>query len=157
MVCESFGKMRESVYFRSMSLPCLLPIHDVVMQDGYKTISREWLNEITHPIALAAWYFDDGSLSNEKRRSGNIYTHKMRIALGNKTEEECEILKEWVKRQWNIDCIICDSSRTGIYKRIYKELRIYRKENLIRMKTLIEPYVVPSMEYKTNIVFKGEA
>jgi hypothetical protein len=156
VVYKGLGNLKyRSVYFRTRSLPCLLPIHDIVMQNGYKTISEKWLDEITHPIALASWYFDDGNLQNEERKSGRTYTHRMRIALGDTPEYKCELLRDWLKQRWGVSSII-KTNRTGIYKRLYRNIYIYRIENLQKMKNLIEPYSIPSMNYKLNLIFKGD-
>jgi hypothetical protein len=126
VVCEGFGNLKyRSVYFRTRSLPCLLPIHNIVMQNGCKTISEKWLNEITHPIALASWYFDDGNLQNEVRKSGRTYTHRMRIALGDMPEYECELLRDWLKRKWGFHLLLRLIEQE--YTKDYIEIFIFTK------------------------------
>lgn len=56
--CGGYGTTTVSVHTRC--LPCLRPIHELVVRDGRKRISREWLDAIG-PIGLAWWVGDDGS------------------------------------------------------------------------------------------------
>ena len=46
-------KIHEEIDFKTMTLPCLLPIHKLVRGDGKKYVSKSWLNEIVNPIGLA--------------------------------------------------------------------------------------------------------
>ena len=48
--------------FRTFSLPALRPLHDLCYSDGGKRrITREWMEALDHPIALAAWFMDSGT------------------------------------------------------------------------------------------------
>ena len=150
--------VNESIKFGTRGLPCLKPIYDIVIKQGKKHVNIEWLNSISHPVAFAAWFLDDGSTYTKRLKSGYPCTSNMSIALGNLPIDECELLKNWMMNRWGIESIIYPLSSNGRGKysgRIYNELRIYKRKNFERVKELVEPYSVPSMKYKTVLQYKN--
>ena len=145
-------------YFSTRSLPCLDEIYKLTVIDNKKTVTKSWVDAITHPIALAAWFMDDGTINQQKKKSGNSCTTDMRFALGNASDSECNTLSKFLNDVWDIPTKLCKLPPTkhGKYEgRIYSELRITRTENLMRFKDLIQPYIIPSMSYKTRLYRKN--
>lgn len=108
-------------------------LYNLFYFNGLKIITEELLNKITHPIALAYWFMDDGTAY------GYFATHGF-------SEKEVEMLIKWMGEKWNIKCTkqknsthfiihICASSRLNFEK-------------------LIFPYIIPSMYYKLKYLFK---
>lgn len=107
-----------------------------------KTITRAYLNQITHPIALAWWFMDDGS----RDRTGNTGT----IATNGFTEPEVQLLSDWLRIKWNLDTTIrqvTHSSTGKIGYVLYLPVNTY-----IRWMSLIQPYVPECMKYKTTVL-----
>lgn len=134
------GKIYETIFFSSLSLPCLLPIHNLVRGVGSKYISPFWLNEITDPIALAVWYMDDGCLG----------INYILFSLGIKSQEECSTLQNWMINEWDIDSSIYEQRQKGRVN-IYKNL-VLSKPNAIKFKNLVDPYIISSMRYKIDAI-----
>ena len=81
-------------------------------------IKRHWLNHLT-ALSLAVWWFDDGSLTSGKRK-GCFCTDGF-------SEEECKILAQYLKVEWDIDC------RVRPIKRKKNPKNNYTKENYYRL------------------------
>jgi hypothetical protein len=123
-----YGEM--VIRFSTMSLPCLTEIYKIATKENTTTITEEYMEKITEPIALAIWALDDGS------RTGNIF----RFSLGDRTWKEAEMLQEWMKNKWKIETKIIDAK---------KELVLYlSRENATKLKEIIEPHVIEPMIYK---------
>jgi len=142
-----FGAGLSACRFETKSLPCLNAIYDIVIgKGGKKHISREWLDQITDPVALATWYMDDGS---GKTDGGYFYPW---FALGISTEEEVHILQEWLLDKWRLKTEY--TRALGYYnENTYAILRISR-ESREDFRHMIEPFVIPSMQYKINPLIK---
>lgn len=59
-----------------------------------KTVTQEYLDSITHPIALAWWFMDDGT----RQRNSNTAS----IATNGFSEREVRLLSDWLKTKWEI-------------------------------------------------------
>ena len=113
-------------------------IYNLLYLNGVKTITKEYLNRIIHPIALAYWFMDDGS------ESGIIATNCFSL-------EEVELLISWLKTKWDI--ISTKQKNKDNYV-----LYISQKSRL-DFERLIFPYMVPSMYYKLKFldILKAES
>ena len=128
---ESFDKRTQKRYAtykgNSKAHEEFTKIYHLFYLDGKKTITQESLNLITHPIALAFWFMDDGS------NCGIIATNGF-------SSEEVDLLINWMKTFWKIDC----SKQKQLNK-----FTIYIKESSRKkFEDLIKPYIVKSMYYK---------
>lgn len=118
--------------------------YSLMHPDGSKTkvVTKEFLDQITHPIALAWWYLDDGS-KQTNINSGNIATNGFPL-------ESVQLLQEWLMNLWGIETriSIVHHSSTG------KEAPMLRlpRAGFVKLVDLISPYVPPSMSYKIKIV-----
>lgn len=107
-----------------------------------KTVTPEFLAEITHPIALAWWFMDDGS--REKNHNvGYIHTNGF-------SQEEVELLCHWLKSKWKIAAqwhTVKHSSTGKLGCRIFLARDAY-----LRLCDLIRPFVPECMQYKIQPV-----
>lgn len=107
-----------------------------------KTITKAYLNQITHPIALAWWFMDDGS----RYKDGNTAT----IATNGFSEPEVQLLSDWLKQKWHLETTVRQvrhSSTGNIGYILYLPVNTY-----IRWMQLIQPYIPACMQYKTTVL-----
>ena len=132
------GKVYESWRGNSKAHKVFTDIFTLLYPNGIKTITREYLNRITNPIALAYWFMDDGCIS------GSIATNCF-------SEQEVDCLINWMKDRWNIICTKQHQLSNFI---IY-----FPKESRLDFECLIFPYMIPSMYYKLKFldVLKAES
>lgn len=124
-------------------------LRHLLYPNGIKTITKEYLDLIDHPIALAYWFMDDGT------RSGVLATNSFSF-------NEVQLLSEWLTNTWNINNTIQTHLKNDIeYYTIYITMDSRKK-----FEELIIPHVIPSMYYKlrfpelaksVNSVNSGEA
>jgi hypothetical protein len=106
-----------------------------------KEVTRAFLAAITHPIALAWWYMDDGS----KATGRNDAT----IATNGFTKEEVELLSGWMMDRWNIETRI----HTVMHSSTGKQAPVMSlpKNAYLEFVELIKPYVPECMSYKIRV------
>jgi hypothetical protein len=136
---DGYGKGTIMLQFSSKSLSCLNSIYNATHPGNVKRVTKEWLDMINHPIAIATWFMDDGCRESKYRFS---------FALGRSESDACFMLQSFMVGKWNIE--------TSLYTHIGKiehrdRTQMYlvtNKENSSKLKSLIEPYIIPSMMYK---------
>ena len=64
-------------------------IYHLLYPDGVKTLTKEYLDKINNPIALAYWFMDDGC------KDGLLATNCF-------SEKEVDLLKQWLNEKWDI-------------------------------------------------------
>lgn len=123
------NKVYESWRGNSKAHPLFTEIRNKFYINGVKTITQELLNEITHPIALAYWFMDDGNYGGY-------------FATNGFTEKEVNLLCNWLNNYWHITVTKKAVSKTNQF--------IIHVDNESRydFEKLIFPYMVPSMYYK---------
>lgn len=116
-----------------------------------KTITEDNIKLLTHPIGLACFYMDDGTLviDSVKRKDNSIYIFP-RISLYTLSFSENEniILKNHLENTFGI--------KTKIkYRKDGKKtiLEINKKEDVINFIDIVKPYVseIPCMKYKIDL------
>lgn len=125
------GKVYKSWRGNSKAHSVFTDMYHLLYPNGIKILTKEYLNKINNPIALAYWFMDDGS------NSGVIATNCF-------SEEEVELLVDWMQNKWDIKCSINISSNSYV-------LRISQKSRL-DFERLIFPYMIPSMYYKLKFL-----
>ena len=124
--------------------PRLRAIHKWFYSGGKKRFSRQILNYLT-PLGIAIWYMDDGSLSL-KKRDGKV--HGREIHLNTYCSlEEAAIIQAYFKEVWDVSWTIVPNK--GLFR-----LRMGSNEAK-RLFKIIEPYIVPMMKYKIDLVYKS--
>lgn len=150
---NTFDSRTQKIYstFRGSTKahPVFNKIRNLLYPNGIKTVTKEYLNLINHPIALAYWFMDDGT--NRGVLSTNCFTY-----------EEVQLLSNWLTNKWNINNTIqTHLNKNKEYYTIY--ITMYSRKSF---EQLIIPYVIPSMYYKlkfselaksVNSVNSGEA
>ena len=128
------------------SLGILHSLHTLLYPNGAqrKTVTMAYLSEITHPIALAWWFMDDGSRTKGSN-VGHLHTNGF-------SEEENVMLVEWLKERWGILCRVANAVSSTSGKR---SKNIYIEPlGFIRLVELIQEYVPECMRYKIELVMK---
>ena len=113
-------------------------IYKLLYPNNIKTVTKEYLDKINNPIALAYWFMDDGS------ECGTIATNCFSL-------DEVELLINWLKTKWNI-------ISTKQKNKAHYVLHISQKSRL-DFEQLIFPYMIPSMYYKLKFldILKAES
>lgn len=132
------GKVYKSWRGNSKAHKVFTDIYYLLYPNGVKTLTKEYLNKIDNPIALAYWFMDDGS------ECGTIATNCFSL-------DEVELLINWLKTKWNI-------ISTKQKNRVNYVLHISQKSRL-DFERLIFPYMIPSMYYKLKFldILKAES
>lgn len=112
----------------SLSHPEFTRLYNIIYPNGKKKITQEYVDMITHPIALAFWFMDDGS------NVGVIATNSFEL-------EEIEILINLLNK-FNINNISIQLTNKNQY--LLNILSSSRE----KFDTLIKPYMVEDMKYK---------
>lgn len=97
---------------------------------GPHPLTSQFLEYITHPIALAIWYCDDGSYTKSS----------LQISTESFSREENLLLIEWLREKWGIDARL---SRHGKYWRL-----ILPKEQAIKFLNLTKDYISEAIPRK---------
>lgn len=106
-------------------------IYNELYLNNKKVLTKEYLETIHHPIALAYWFMDDGTYN------GVFATHCFSL-------EENKLLCTWLVEKWGIDCTIQHN---------LNQFQIYIKSNSrLKFEKLIFPYILSSMYYKLKYV-----
>lgn len=106
-------------------------IYNILYPNNVKILTEDYLNKIHHPIALAFWFMDDGC------KDGTIATNCF-------TEQEDELLIDWMSKKWSICCTL-QKNKSNFVLYIKSEFRL-------RFEKLIFPYIIPSMYYKLKYI-----
>lgn len=125
---KHYGKVVE---FYTFCLPSLTRLRNLVTVNGRRSVNRDWLSRINHPLSLAVWAMDVGSASD----------HEFTFHLGNTTFEKAGLLQEMLKDKWSVSAEVCGQGRK-------KLLMVKDEESLKRLKEWVEPYIVDSMKDK---------
>jgi intein/homing endonuclease len=114
--------------FNTLGHSEILNIANELYIDNKKTITRNYLNKL-NSLGLAVWFMDDGS------ESGMFSTHSF-------SEEENQIIVDYLKEVWNID--------TKIYKDDPKNLYFIciKNSSLKILKDIIKDHIPECMKYK---------
>ena len=121
------GKIYISYRGNSKAHKVFTNLYNELYINGKKTITKEFLDKITSPIALAYWFMDDGSFNGT-------------LATDGFSEMEINILINWLFDYWNI--ISYKERNLNYFKiRISEKSRKYFDD-------LVKPYMISEMKYK---------
>ena len=117
----------------------LIQFRQLMYPNGRKEITREVLEQLT-PQGIAIWYMDDGNLSQEKDKNGNVKAYKLGIATY-LSKEENQVIVDYFKEKWNLEF---HSHKDGNHYRLRMGTKEARK-----FLQLVRPYVnIDCMKYK---------
>jgi hypothetical protein len=106
-----------------------------------KTITPTFLAMITHPIALAWWFMDDGSRTTNLNRGS--------IATNGFTQEEVELLSGWLLKKWDLKTTVSmvHHSSTGTQAPVL----YVPSKTFLDLNSLAAAYFPECMKYKIEI------
>lgn len=152
---EYTEKGYEKCYAVSPNLEALTPFYEdfypngtkrVPRNSGKKRLPKNRLEQLG-PLGLAVWYCDDGSYC--------YWYKKTYISTQSFTKPEHELMKDWFKERWGINCIIEIIDRRPEGYKIYYRLVIPSRYTTTLLE-LIKPYVegIECMRYKLGHLLK---
>jgi len=123
-----FTKLREHFYF------------------GNRVSFDEHVMKLLTPMGLAMWYFNDGNYSHEKT-NGKYYLPVVRLCsrFGD-SKVENEYLQYWIKKRFDLEFKLHSNITEG---KKYWLLRMRKGKEIEKFMTLIKPFTIESMKYKT--------
>jgi len=123
------------------------PFRKYLYPHGKKTITKKVLNRLDAE-GIAYWYMDDGNLTLHKSKNEGVY-HSREIYLNTYVSyEESLIVKEFFYEKYGIEFRISPSK--GWYR------HICNSTNSKRFIHLVEPYIIPSMQYKIDMKYSNK-
>ena len=126
------GRRHASYFFSTYSLG-LLRFYAQQFYAGKKKIMPKLIGTLLDPLAVAIWFMDDGSYKSVRHNTYIIHT------LGY-SKKDLELVQEVFQKKFGIT--------VGIHKQ-YDRWRLYiYSDSAPKFRALIEPYVLPSLEYK---------
>jgi len=142
---KRYGKTYDSYRFYTLANSDVEEIVNKFYGENGKRITRDILDNLSE-LSLAVWYMDDGttgfSHKTIEKKGWNI-TPEVRICTDSFSIEECDLIIEWFKERWDIDCHKREN-RPNQYRIVLKSTSVSH------FFSLITPYIVPSMEYKVS-------
>lgn len=136
----------------SPSHPLYTDLYNKFYNNKVKSITKENIKLLDHPIGLACLYMDDGSLvlnisTNKKGNKVYITPHIYLYSL-NFTMEENIILKNHIKEKFSVEFKLKKRPDGNNYI-----LEIGKRNELMKFINLVKPYVeqIPCMTYKIDI------
>lgn len=123
------------------------PLRKYIYPYGKKTITKKVLNRLdVHGIAY--WYMDDGSIALHKGKTEGVY-HSREIYLNTYVSyNEALIVKDFFYERYGIEF------RIALDKGWYRH--VCNTKNTKRFIHLVEPYIIPSMQYKIDMKYKNK-
>ena len=126
------GKIYAGYRGSSKAHPIFENLYKLIYPNNKKTITKEYLDKINHPIALAYWFMDDG-------------TYNGTIATNSFLEYEVDLLVDFLYKKFDIQA----------HKRINTKNQFVifiESKSRERFDSLIAPYFVESMKYKLKYI-----
>lgn len=125
------GTTTQSLYFRTLAMPCLNFYHELFYKDNIKVIPRN-LEELLTARGLAYWILDDGGKSVHNQTI--LHTRSF-------NKEEVEYLQTVLNQNFEL--------RTRLEEKIEDQWVIYIPvRQKVKLKDIVGPYMHESMLYK---------
>lgn len=119
----------------TISHPVFTRYHRLFYSNGKKVIPRDINNLLESPISLAVWYMDDGT----KLKNKGAYFSTQNFNL-----EDQERLISCLRENFGLKSKLHQQRQVdGEYYRLY-----IAKDEFGKLKSLIEPYILPYFQYK---------
>lgn len=130
---SGYGSVR---YRLNYSNPALAEVAKIVLTDGKKTVTKEWLSQLTWE-GIAYWFMDDGCLTTTKSGASNIT-----LCTNNCSQHELDLICEHF-------------SSLGFTFRVNDEIktrymRITKNKEALRFLACVKKYVLPCFQYKVR-------
>ena len=125
------GKIYKSIYFKTLSLPCLNEYHNMFYKNKVKIIPEN-LDKLLTPIGLAYWIMDDGSITAHKQTV--LHTRSF-------YKKEVLFIMEILEKNFSL--------KTRIEEKKKNQWIIYIPvKQKVKLKDIVGPYIHESMLYK---------
>ncbi len=131
----SYQKWNDSWRIRTISHSQFNGYARAFYSEGRKIVPKDIANLLT-PLSVAIWFMDDGVLGSR----GDGYV----LNTQNFTDAENAHLKFCLEDKFSLDVSIHADKR---WWRLY-----IRKGSMAQFKKIIEPYMIPSMKYKLQLL-----
>lgn len=128
------GKIYDSIYFSTYTLPCFNELYNLFYSSGIKVIQSNICDYIT-PLSLAYWISDDGSI-NKIGRYVTISTESFKL-------EEVEFLIEVLNKKFHLNCY--KSKNGNAYKIVIPSYSV------ATLQKLLSPHMPPMMKHKIGL------
>ena len=124
-------------------------IASVCLPQGKKYVTQEWLSKLTWR-SIAYWYMDDGSLALAyQEHCGKKFTYaSIRLCTEGFSDEEVELIIFYFNNLGFHFTKSRHKRRASSVKEPGYTLSLGRGQEVTRFLQYIQPYVIPSMEYK---------
>ena len=109
-----------------------------------KTVTKELLSLITHPVGLALWFGDDGSRTKD--------TNAGAISTNGFTEVEVRLLQEWLQTAWEIQSNVQPVTHSSTGK--HAHILLVLVPGFIKLSELAFVWLPESMHYKLEMVMQ---
>ena len=129
------GKIRYSLSFSTLALPCFNELYESFYFEGKKIIPNNIVDFLT-PVSLAYWIMDDGSFTGSGLK---LHTNAFNL-------EELNLLVEALDKNFSLKASINVSNREKSQHTLY-----FSKNQMPLIKELVIKHMHPSMLYKLNI------
>ena len=139
---KRYGSLNKSYRFYTMANSGVEEILIQFYKTGKKVITQEILDNLTE-LSLAVWFMDDGTsnfFENRRNRTGWDITPEVKLCTDSFSEEECNLIIEWLRGKWGIN----SHYRQKRGRVIIDSVSVYDFFDLIR------PHIIPSMMYKID-------
>ncbi len=137
-----------SIY--SPSHPVYTDLHNLFYSSGKKSLPKEGLNLLNHPIGLACLYMDDGSLVVNNYKYNNDITLFPQIILYSQsfTKNENILLRDHIQNTFNIEFKLAKRKDGSNYI-----LKINKINEIYSFINIVKPYVeqITCMKYKIDV------
>jgi recombination protein RecA len=151
--CSRTTNAKGAVFADFTPLPELAELHDAVyFGDGKKHLSWDYLKALT-PLALAAWYADDGSFTlrskgvQERTRGG---TGRIEICVEAMSPGSRDRLVQYLQDTRGLNVRLRTSGARQV------AVLVFTTAASEKFQKLIAPYVHPSMDYKLLPRYRGQ-
>jgi recombination protein RecA len=151
--CSRTTNAKGAVFADFTPLPELAELHDAVyFGDGKKHLSWDYLKALT-PLALAAWYADDGSFTlrskgvQERTRGG---TGRIEICVEAMSPGSRDRLVQYLQDTHGLNVRLRSSGARQV------AVLVFTTAASGKFQKLIAPYVHPSMDYKLLPRYRGQ-
>lgn len=122
----------------TMRHPGITELAKIALVNGKKTVTKTLLDKLT-PIGLAIWFQDDGS-----------YAANPHFATNGFSESENELIAAWLEERYGVTPnVLYNPARKTTWGKAKESWSLrFRKEPWLKLKTIIEPHIHPSLAYK---------
>lgn len=141
--------------FATFSFPCLMELHKLCYSDkGKRLITRDWMEAMYHPLALATWFMDSGGPMKQKE-SGRGDRYVINITVPRADRDQALIVQDYLL--WDglgISAMLvsrgADMPGKVTASKGHHSLRIIKRDEIDHFIGTIRKYVeqVPSMRWK---------